>query len=186
VNTKANSGSFKKGDRRTGRRKGSTSLKTRIVQEALLMAGEAIGEPRQVKVTEIDDRGRKHTRYKNQETGIDGFVGYLRWVGLNHPAVFCAVVGKVIPRQVYVDTQNIIRGSSQDLQAMRDEIRRRGIDVHRMLGDLITNPVKQIDATPTHVSQIEPATATTTDGDEDLRQLSDQELEFYDTPASFS
>jgi hypothetical protein len=36
------------------------------------------------------------------------------------------------------------------------------------------------------MSQIEPATATTTYGDEDLRQLSDQELEFYDTPASFS
>jgi hypothetical protein len=57
-------------------------------------------------------------------------------------------LAKVI--QPYIDTSSIIRGSLQDVQAMRDEIRRRGIDVHRMLGDLITNPVKQIDATPTH------------------------------------
>ena len=162
VNTKANGGSFKKGDRRTGRQKGSTTLKTRIVQECLLMAGEAIGEPREVKVTEIDDKGRKRTRYKNQETGTDGLVGYLKWVGLNHPAVFCAMLGKIIPMQGRVDTQHVNLGSLSDLEAIRAEIKRRGLKLERFL-----ESPKRIEATSTDATSIAPATGNGHDPEED-------------------
>jgi hypothetical protein len=134
---------FKKGQRveGAGRQKGSKNLKNRILQECLFMAGEALGELRPIAETVIDEDGERHARMTHEATGIDGLVGYLKWVGINHPTAFCAMLAKIIPMQPRVDPQHVIRGSFGDLDAIRAEIKRRGLDLERFL-----EPPKQIEA----------------------------------------
>jgi hypothetical protein len=128
-----------------GRKKGSTTMKNRILQECLFMAGEALGELRPVAVTVTDEDGDRHARMTHEATGIDGLVGYLKWVGINHPTAFCAMLAKIIPMQVRVDTQHVIRGTfGDDITALREEIKRRGLNLERFLA-----PPKQIEMTAT-------------------------------------
>jgi hypothetical protein len=52
------------------------------------------------------------------------------------------MLAKIIPNQVRIDTTPVIKGTIGDLDALRAEIKRRGIDVQRLLD----GPPKQIEA----------------------------------------
>jgi hypothetical protein len=72
------------------------------------------------------------------------------------------MLAKIIPLQGYVDTQHVILGSLSDLDAIRAEIKRRGLKLERFL-----EPPKRIEATSTDATSIAPATGNGHDPEED-------------------
>ncbi len=45
------------------------------------------------------------------------------------------MLAKIIPQQIKVDTSDVIRGSFGDMEALRKEIKRRGLDLNRLLNE---------------------------------------------------
>ena len=62
------------------------------------------------------------------------------------------MLGKIIPMQGRVDTQHVNLGSLSDLEAIRAEIKRRGLKLERFL-----ESPKRIEATSTDAPSIAPA-----------------------------
>lgn len=70
---------LKKGERVGGREKGQPNKITRLLKDAILMAGEASGS---------DGRGK------------DGLIGYLQWLSRREPAVYGRLLEKLLPYQL--------------------------------------------------------------------------------------
>ena len=70
---KSNATTFKPGRKKTGGRKGGTpNKKTQVLNEAILIAGEAAGN----------------------EKGTDGLVSYLKWAATKQAASYISLLGR--------------------------------------------------------------------------------------------
>src|SRR5688500_4250282 len=85
---------MKKGERRVGRKKGQPNKITRIIKEAVLLAGEQCGEPTFIPPKRKGDNGRWVWN------GADGLVGYLRHLAKHKPESYTTLLAKVLPMQI--------------------------------------------------------------------------------------
>jgi hypothetical protein len=98
---------IKKGERR-GRKPGKPNKTTRILKDALLMAAELEGD--------------YHYR-KRQIQENDGLVGFLRWAARKELPSFLSLLGRVLPMQVKMNTeQAVVYRSLEEIQHDIDEL----------------------------------------------------------------
>ena len=74
----ANPNLMAKGERKGGRKKGTPNKITRVLKEAILLAGEQAGD----------------------RIGNEGLVSYLQQQASENPVAFMGLLGKVLPLQV--------------------------------------------------------------------------------------
>ena len=103
---KSNRTTFRKGRQKTGgRRRGQPNKTTRVLQEALLIATEEVG---------------------NQKNGR-GLVGYLKWAAVEHAASVLQLLGRLMPQQLETKqtshTEIVYRSAAE----IRQELIRRGV-----------------------------------------------------------
>ena len=132
---------FQKGQPRppgAGRKPGSVNKTTRLIKDAMLIAAEQLGEPFYQEYWEVlkDENGRvikdRHGQPKRRRRtrlvykGIDGLVGYFRWVALHHaPSFVSGLNNKVMPMQIKI-THTETR-TFRTVKEIREEIIRRGL-----------------------------------------------------------
>jgi hypothetical protein len=66
-----------------------------MLKDAILLAAEQLGEIKRVAV--LDEYGKPTGEYEFEYSGVDGLLGYLRWAGINRPASFLSLLGRVLP-----------------------------------------------------------------------------------------
>jgi hypothetical protein len=96
---------FTKGQRSTGRAKGTPNKFTTILKDAILEAAERCGR---------DGKGK------------DGAVGYLMWLARREPAVYGRMLEKVMPMQIEVKDKT---DRTYTPQEAIDRLRERGLPV---------------------------------------------------------
>jgi hypothetical protein len=101
---------FQRGQERapgSGRRLGQLGPMAQIVgllvSDAAKEAAEQLGFVREVEVVTVEG-GTPKTEL--QYTGEDGMVGYMKWLGLYHPASFAAILGRSQPRELNARVQH--------------------------------------------------------------------------------
>jgi len=117
----ATTGSFRIGDNREkGRPAGAQNKTTRILKE------EQVGDLSGIKPKDLSKKGI--------EEGKDGLVGYLRWAAKCEPRSFMAILGRLLPMQVKVDsfTQTVYRS----VEEIQRDMERRGLNI-RSFGQLL-------------------------------------------------
>ncbi|MGC2080594.1 MAG: hypothetical protein WA728_32190, partial [Xanthobacteraceae bacterium] len=118
---------FRKGDNREkGRPAGAQNKTTRILKEAMLLAAEQVGDLSGIKPKDLSKEGI--------EKGKDGLVGYLRWAAKCESRSFMAILGRLLPMQVKVDsfTQTVYRS----VEEIQRDMERRGLNI-RSFGQLL-------------------------------------------------
>jgi hypothetical protein len=92
----------------------------------MLLAAEQLGDLSGIKREDLSKEG--------VEQGKQGLVGYLKWLGKTEPKSFAAILGKLIPVQMKVDTltQTVYR-SVEELQR---DVAARGLNL-RAFGQLL-------------------------------------------------
>jgi hypothetical protein len=103
---------FKKGERTVGREKGTKNKLGVLIKQAITDALEASGR---------DGRGK------------DGAVGYFVWLSRAEPAVFGALVGKVLPMQIDVKDKSDHRYTPEEAI---ERLKERGLPVPPSLTSL--------------------------------------------------
>jgi hypothetical protein len=105
----------KRGERPGGREKGQPNKVTRLLKDAILMAGEASG---------VDGKGK------------DGLIGYLVWLSRREPAVYGRLLEKLLPYQLTGKdggpVQLEYKTKAEVIQRMRD----RGLPIPPSLTDV--------------------------------------------------
>jgi hypothetical protein len=91
-----------KGQRLGGRQPGSQNVFTRELKEAILQAAEEVGEVEEVQVLDKDGKPTGQTKLKD---GKDGLVGYLRWAAKYRANAFIPQLGRILPLQVNVKSE---------------------------------------------------------------------------------
>jgi hypothetical protein len=70
-------------------------------------------------------------------TGEGGVKGYLRWIGINRPDRFVALMAHVAPKQVFADVTH--HDNSMTDAEIEAELRERGLPVDLLLQTILTN-----------------------------------------------
>ncbi len=112
---------FQKGQKRpskAGRKRGSQNLMTRLIKDAVILAGCQLG----------DLSGIENLSEEGVEHGKDGLVGFLRWAGKVHTAAFLALLGRIIPMQV-VSNEASERRVYHSLEEVERDIAARGFSI---------------------------------------------------------
>jgi hypothetical protein len=94
---------MQKGQRQGGRKPGSQNLFTRDLKEALLEAAEEVGEVIEEPILGKDGKPTGMTR--SVSTGKDGIKGYLKWAAIHRANAFIPQLGRVMPLQVNVRSE---------------------------------------------------------------------------------
>jgi len=100
-------------DNPKGRPKGAVGRATRSIKGALIAS-------EQLWLLEPDKDG------KLVATGIDGMVGYMRWLGINEPKTFGALLTKIMPLTVAADLQQSKQMLSEE--EAKAELQANGLD----------------------------------------------------------
>ena len=93
-----------------GRKKGMVNKIPALIKDAIVMAGQQLGYPEPIYAPKLkagepiikDGKPILTTTivgYKG--TGVDGLVGYVKWLGLNYPPAYAGLLAKVLPLQVH-------------------------------------------------------------------------------------
>ena len=112
-----------KGEHR-GRKPGTPNKVSKLLKDAVLLAAEEVGY--------ITYKHDKKGKLVLSATGVDGLVGYLKYLAINEPRSFAILLGRVLPMQVAVrDT-----GTSPDVvyktvEEVRAEMREKGIPIDK-------------------------------------------------------
>jgi hypothetical protein len=105
-----------------GRQPGTRNKITRIMKDALLIAACEVGDVDMYvdtsQVTTEEQRGQ--------------LVGYLKWVAINEPKTFCAMLGRLLPMQMTASLDVSTTKTYATKQELADEMRRRGLPIARM------------------------------------------------------
>lgn len=123
-----------------GRPKGSTTIRTRVLRDAALLACEAVGEVSMD--AQFGEKGN-FTRYAMEATGEGGLVGYLKWVAMYHPASMATILTKILPMQVQVARRPT--EIFETLDDLKRELDGRGITMQQLM-----NPPLELEAEETH------------------------------------
>ena len=99
---------FQKGHKLAGRKPGQPNLVSRDLKTLIREAAAEAGFVERVPVCDAEGRPTGRTELK---FGKDGEAGYLKWLAANHPAVFGALYGKLIPLDVNakVEEKKVVR-----------------------------------------------------------------------------
>jgi hypothetical protein len=99
---------FQKGHKLAGRKPGQPNLVSRDLKTLIREAAAEAGFVERVPVLDAEGRPTGRTELK---FGKDGEAGYLKWLAANHPAVFGALYGKLIPLDVNakVEEKKVVR-----------------------------------------------------------------------------
>jgi hypothetical protein len=108
-----------------GRRKGAIDKVTRIIKEAILLAGEK--------------QGNKLARKAKEPP--EGLVSYLKWLAAEHPQSYAALLGKVLPMQVEHSRGSTIEYKT--VEELQSALRERGLPVDRIYPLLRFEPKKR-------------------------------------------
>jgi hypothetical protein len=132
---------FKPGERppNSGRRRGTPNITTQILKDAILLAGEQIGEltpRRKTPRRRGEDDGLTDVEYEITQRwdwdGYDGLVGYLRWAAVYYPKSYIALLARVLPLQIKFDGKPAARRYLTPEEIHR-EIKARGLPVPRQI-----------------------------------------------------
>lgn len=114
---------FVKGEPRpanSGRTKGIPNKRTALIKDSALGAGAKLGLPEPIyryhnEVHKVEVKEGRKTKTVNRKvrvrsdevigwkhTGKGGLEGYLIWLGLNHPASYATLLGRILPMQVNI------------------------------------------------------------------------------------
>lgn len=110
---------------------------TRVVKEAILLAGERSGhgtwiEPR------YNSKGKITIPGYWKWTGNDGLVGYLEWLAQNEPSTYGGLLGKVLPLQI--NTRQVDEDEAYETpEEVAAALKRKGVSM--ALVDKITQTV---------------------------------------------
>jgi hypothetical protein len=111
-----------------------------IVKDALLLAAEQLGEIQRVAV--LDEDGRPTGEYEFEYSGVDGLLGYLRWAGVNRPASFLSLLGRVLPLQLNIKTERSLKVTYKTVEETRAALKERGIEPS-MVAEILQLPVRK-------------------------------------------
>jgi len=118
---------IQKGEHR-GRKKGTPNVMTRVLKEAIILAGENIGN----KLADMSKEERK------------GLVSYFEWAAEKHPAAFLGLLGRIMPMQVE-KTEKEIDVPYKTVEEVKQALRDRGLPVERIYPMLEFEPIKRDD-----------------------------------------
>jgi hypothetical protein len=110
-----------------GRPPGVPNKLTRIIKEAILLAGEEQGNA-------IAD-AKKEPR--------EGLVSYLKHLAANHPQSYAMLLGKVLPMQI--EHSRTISADYKTVEELKQALRDRGLPVERIYPMLEFEPIKRDD-----------------------------------------
>ena len=88
---------FQKGNKVGGRKPGQPNLVSKDLKTLIREAAAEAGFVERVPVCDAEGRPTGRTELK---FGKDGEAGYLKWLAANHPAVFGALYGRLIPLDI--------------------------------------------------------------------------------------
>jgi hypothetical protein len=97
---------------------------TRYLKDAVLLAAEQVGQIRWKKV-----RVNGRLMRRRVVDGKDKLTGYLRFLAINHPTSFSAMLQKVLPMQVATFTKMQLDVEYRTSDAIRKDLMARGIPV---------------------------------------------------------
>jgi hypothetical protein len=103
--------------RNPGRPKGSRNKMGSDLMTLVMQAADDLG------FLEKDDNG------KLVGTGKEGALGYLKWIGINRPERFVALMARVAPKQVFADVTHRSAKTTAEIEA---ELRDRGLPLDLM------------------------------------------------------
>ena len=151
---KANLTSFKPGERRVGRVRG-TPNKLPEFMEKIFQAASRIGYPQyraavdEFGHAEVGPDGKLTGRMEWVSTGEGGFDGYLEWLGLANTTGFVALIKSMIPHQVNLRTEKAEPENYRTVEDIAAELRAGGYSDEKiafLLSDLRPkNPVIDIE-----------------------------------------
>ena len=119
---------FKKGCKPgPGRPKGMPNAMTRILKEAILMAGEDVGNKRA-------DEAKQERK---------GLVSYLEWVAIKHPPAYVQLLARVMSTQIETSTKQ--SEPYKTVEELQQALRDRGLPVERIYPMLEFAPIKRDD-----------------------------------------
>lgn len=119
----------KPGERKGGRAPGQPNKTTRILKDAILLAACEVGDVSMYvdtkKVTTPEQRGQ--------------LVGFLKWVAVNEPKAFCAMLGRLIPLQLTgsLDLNETGPTKYATREELIEEMKRRGLPVAATFANVI-------------------------------------------------
>jgi hypothetical protein len=124
---------FQKGDKRAGRPLGLANVISRDIKTIIRKAAEEVGFIRRVPELEAEGNPTGRTELK---FGKDGEAGYLRWLAANHPGVFGALYGRLIPLDINakVEEKKVVR---YETKVSEEEI---AIDLESGGGEFVGTP----------------------------------------------
>jgi hypothetical protein len=115
-----------------GRQPGSTNRNTRLLKDAILLAGSVTAERfvmREIielsKTEALDKDGQRVAGELEECVEENGaLVGYLSWLAEHHPTAYASLLAKVLPLQVKIDSHKTVEYRSveeiqRDIDALK-------------------------------------------------------------------
>jgi hypothetical protein len=131
-----------------GRKPGVPNKISRARKEMLLLAAENIGFPHEEYTDELDKDGNPtghRVLLARTKTGKDGLLGYLEHLGLTDQKTFAGLLGRIIPQQINVKSDNENNQNKhkrfKHSDELRDELIARGVPESMLPPRLLPPPL---------------------------------------------
>jgi hypothetical protein len=76
----------------------------------------------------VNSSSAAHSAPSQIDDGLDGLVGYLRWDGINRPASFLALLGRVLPTQLNIKSTTSLKVTYKTVEETRQALKDYGIE----------------------------------------------------------
>lgn len=119
--------------RRGGRLPGQPNKMTRLLKDAIILAGAEVGDVEMYLRSLLDPTDEAYVESTPEERGQ--LVGYLKWLAINEPKSYTGLLGRLVPQQVSLtadDDKPAEKFTTQE--AVAAELIKRGLPTSPIFG----------------------------------------------------